>query len=128
MAGTKNITAARARREDLLALSGFEREITITIDQGVVDLGNPEGVTNLRKGLVLVKNTSTGRYVNFDSTGSDGADDPATAVVLKYDVNEADERISAAAAYLTGIFNEGALIVDDAINFDWSKVQRLVKV
>jgi hypothetical protein len=128
MAGIKNISATQVKREELLALSGPELPVTIVIDQAAVDAGNPEGPTNLRKGLVLVKNTLTGKYTNFAKAGSNGTDDPSTAVVLKYDIYGVDGRNASAAAYMTGIFNAGSLIVDDPSDFDWSLVQRLIRL
>jgi hypothetical protein len=128
MAGIQVTDVSRPKHEELLALSGLEKEITIVIDQATVDAGNPEGTTNLRRGVVLVKNTATGRYTNFDKDGSNGTDDSSTAVVLKYDINGVDTRLHAAAAYITGAFNADKLIVDDPGDFDWSAVQRLIRI
>jgi hypothetical protein len=128
MAGKKQLSSSDVRRDHLLALTGSEELVTITIDSGARDFGNSPN-TDLREGLLLVKNTATGKYTHFDKDGLNGTDDPSTALVLMYPVKDVTDRDAPAAAYTKGTFNAARLIVNDEADFDWKLVeQRLVRL
>ena len=129
MAGYKDGLGMLNKADDLLASTKGLEPISIVIKAGTADAGNLEGTEILRKGLVLVQFTSgvdLDKYTNHNSLGGNGVDDETNAVVLGQRIDMGDQSSDVpAAAYFRGSFNEGALIVDDSANFDWTAVQRL---
>ena len=82
--------ATREREDNEYKLSDHGIKVAITIDSGARD----DGETTLRKGLVLGKVTSTGKYKEYDDTAGDGTE--VAAGLLDEQVDLLDETGSAA--------------------------------
>jgi len=100
MAGETSRDLVAGSRDDLLHRAEDRMPEVVTIAAAAVDPANGlnNGGLTLRKGLVLCKVTTTGKYMPFLSTATDGRQLPATAVVLAYDtrMNGTDDMLSAA--------------------------------
>lgn len=62
---------------------------------------------NYKRGQLMGKNSTTGKYEPFDADGANGLDKIAAILVEDVDATDADVKTT---AYITGIFNKDALI------------------
>ncbi|MDR2902500.1 MAG: head decoration protein [Lactobacillales bacterium] len=66
---------------------------------------------DLKRGAVLAKNSTTGKYVLCKKTGTNNENIPDAVLAEDADANGGDVE---AIVYLTGMFNENALILDSS--------------
>jgi len=101
---SKTRSAGRVRDDLLFDSEGIEHFV-VTIDKTAEDAGSPNGVTYLRKGLLLGKVTATGRYKQFDGAAVDGTQLEEDMVILKQDIEVTPTgEHTVAASYKAGNF------------------------
>jgi len=103
---------------EILASSNFEM-ISITIDTAVRDTGNASDPTSLRRGLVLVHDAASKKYINMTV-----ATESPTAIVLGENVPGIDAGDTVAKAFYKASFKKGVLI-DASGTLDLDQVQRI---
>lgn len=107
-------SSSRFLNDDLLASTKGGEPVTVVIDTVARDANSPEGDTVLRKGLVLCRLDSNGKYKEWDADASDGSQDEATALVLAHEVRHIDDADQVATAYMRGNFNSDKLYLDES--------------
>lgn len=114
MAGMSNGQASRFIVDDLLASTTavkFTPAGGVVIDPTARDLGNDEGSTHLRRGLLLGRITATGRYKEFDPQASDGSEIEENVVVLAQPVRDIDAAPKEVSCIWAGMLRKPAVVV-----------------
>lgn len=100
----------------------------VMLDGGATDASNTGATSEIRRGTILVQNTSTGRWDLFDHDGSNGLDDESNAVVLEHDTQLDGSTHKLVTVYIAGDLVQDELHFDtagDESNFDASAVKNI---